>query len=30
MGLNSNNILLVEENKIVSDDGKIATIMNNL
>ena len=27
-GLNSNNILLVEENEIVNDDGKIATIMN--
>ena len=27
-GLNSNNILLVEGNEIVNDDGKIATIMN--
>ena len=27
-GLNSNNILLVEGNEIVNDDGKIAAIMN--
>ena len=27
-GLNPNNILLVEGNEIVNDDGKIATIMN--
>ena len=27
-GLNSNNILLVEGNEIVNDDGKIATNMN--
>ena len=27
-GLNSNNILLVEGNEIVNDDGRIATIMN--
>ena len=27
-GLNSNNILLVEGNEIISDDGKIATIIN--
>ena len=27
-GLNSSNILLVEGNEIVNDDGKIATIMN--
>ena len=26
-GLNSNNILLIEGNEIVNDDGKIATIM---
>ena len=27
-GLNSNNILLMEGNEIVNDDGKIAAIMN--
>ena len=28
-GLNSNNILLVERNEIVNDDGKIAAVMNS-
>ena len=27
-GFNSNNIILVEENEIVKDDGKITSIMN--
>ena len=27
-GFNSNNIILVEENEIVNDDGKITSIMN--